>query len=201
MKKITMSLLAIFAFSGAALAQTPDIKIGAKAGLNISNISDLDDSKSKTGFHVGAVAEIFITEKFSVQPEIIYSTQGAKQEETVYFMGVSAKFKATTKLDYLNIPIMAKYYIIDGLNVQAGPQVGFNVKSEAKMEANGESETMDMKSDTKKVDFGLNLGVGYELPIGVFFDARYNLGLSKISKEGDNSAKNRVFQISVGYKF
>ena len=201
MKKITMSLLAIFAFSGAALAQTPDIKIGAKAGLNISNVSDLDDSKSRTGFHVGAVAEIFINEKFSVQPEIIYSTQGAKQKETINFMGFSEKFEATTKLDYLNIPIMAKYYIIDGLSVQAGPQIGFNVKAESKIKVNGESKTEDMKSDTKKVDFGLNFGAGYELPIGVFFDARYNLGLSKISKESDTSAKNRVFQISVGYKF
>lgn len=201
MKKITMSLLAIFAFSGAALAQTPDVKIGAKAGLNISNVSDIDDSKSKTGFHVGAVAEIFINEKFSIQPELLYSTQGAKASQKETFMGQTFKLESTLKLDYINIPIMAKYYIIDGLSVQAGPQIGFLVKAETKDKFQGESETTNVKSETQKVDFGLNFGAGYELPMGLFFDARYNLGLTKINKEGDNSLKNGVFQISVGYKF
>lgn len=193
MKKITLSLLAIFAFSGVTFAQTPDIKLGAKAGLNISTVSDLDDSKSRTGFHVGALAEIFINEKFSVQPEILYSTQGAKSSNLGGF-----SYKLT--LDYLNIPIMAKYYVMDGLSVQAGPQIGFNVKAEMERKLLGEKETKDIKDEINTVDFGLNFGAGYELPIGLFFDARYNLGFTKIHKEGD-STKNRVFQLSVGYKF
>ncbi|WP_413511831.1 porin family protein [Myroides odoratus] len=193
MKKITLSLLAIFAFSGVTFAQTPDIKLGAKAGLNISTVSDLDDSKSRTGFHVGALAEIFINEKFSVQPEILYSTQGAKSSN---LGGLSYKLT----LDYLNIPIMAKYYVMDGLSVQAGPQIGFNVKAEMERKLLGEKETKDIKDEINTVDFGLNFGAGYELPIGLFFDARYNLGFTKIHKEGD-STKNRVFQLSVGYKF
>ncbi|WP_410877791.1 porin family protein [Myroides sp. DW712] len=183
MKKITMSLLAIFAFSAVTVAQTPDIKLGAKAGLNMSNLSGADNTKSKTGFHVGALAEIFINEKFSVQPEVLYSSQGAKGKGSD-----SAKFN----LDYINVPIMAKYYVMDGLSVQAGPQIGFNVKAEA--------GDVDVKDLINTVDFGLNFGAGYELPMGVFFDARYDLGLTKVYKEG-KSIKNGVFQLSVGYKF
>ncbi|MCS4238371.1 hypothetical protein M2306_001516 [Myroides gitamensis] len=183
MKKITMSLLAIFAFSGAALAQTPDIKLGAKAGLNISNLSGADNTKSKTGFHVGALAEIFLNEKFAIQPEILYSSQGAKAKGSD-----GSKYD----LDYINVPIMAKYYVMDGLSVQAGPQVGFVVKAEV--------GGIDAKDDVNTVDFGLNLGAGYELPLGLFFDARYDLGLNKVNKEG-KSTKNGVFQLSVGYKF
>ncbi len=189
MKKITLSLLAVFAFSGAALAQTPDIKLGAKAGLNISNVSNLDNTSSKTGFHVGALAEIFINEKFSVQPEILYSSQGVKGDDS---------FKL--KLDYLNIPIMAKYYVMDGLSVQAGPQIGFNVKADSEYKEFGTKVKQDVKDNINAVDFGLNFGVGYELPMGVFADVRYNLGLSKVNKEGESS-KNGVFQLSVGYKF
>ncbi|WP_408583014.1 outer membrane beta-barrel protein, partial [Myroides odoratimimus] len=53
----------------------------------------------------------------------------------------------------------------------------------------------------KSFDFGVNFGAGYELPMGVFFDARYNVGLSKVNKEGSEASKNGVFQLSVGYKF
>lgn len=183
MKKFTLSLLAIFAMSTTAFAQTPDIKIGAKAGLNISNISGADNVKSKTGFHVGALAEIFINEQFAVQPEVLYSSQGAKGK---------GSNGPKINLDYINVPIMAKYYVMDGLSVQAGPQIGFNVKAE--------EGSFDVKDEVNTVDFGLNFGAGYELPMGIFVDARYNLGLTKVYKEG-KSLKNGVFQISLGYKF
>ena len=184
-----MSVLAIFAFTGVTIAQTPDIKLGAKAGLNIATLSNLDNSSSKTGFHVGALAEIFINEKFAVQPEILYSSQGVKGSES---------FKL--KLDYINVPIMAKYYVMDGLNLQVGPQIGFNVKADAEYKELGLKIKQDFKDNVNTVDFGLNFGAGYELPMGLFAEARYNLGLTKFNKEGESS-KNRVFQISVGYKF
>lgn len=195
MKKIILSAIALGAFSFAAQAQTPDLKLGAKAGVNFANLSN-SDGDMKTGFHVGVLAEIFINEKFSVQPELLYSSQGSKIKEE----GIESKLN----VDYINVPIMAKYYLMDGLSVQAGPQVGFLVKSENKMSGGGESLTLDIKDSTQSVDFGLNFGAGYELPMGVFFDARYNLGLTKVNKESESGIKdykNGVIQVSVGYKF
>ena len=195
MKKIILSAIALGAFSFAAQAQTPDLKLGAKAGVNLANITNAE-ADMKTGFHVGVLAEIFINEKFSVQPELLYSSQGAKSKVE----GIEYK----SSLDYINIPIMAKYYVMDGLSVQAGPQVGFLVKAEDKISGGIASGTRDIKDELQSVDFGINLGAGYELPMGVFFDARYNLGLSKINKESESGMKdlkNGVFQISVGYKF
>ncbi|WP_408582810.1 outer membrane beta-barrel protein, partial [Myroides odoratimimus] len=75
MRKITLSLIAALAIGFSANAQTPDVKIGAKAGLNVSNLTN-SDASSRTSIHVGAVAEIFINEKFSIQPEILYSELG-----------------------------------------------------------------------------------------------------------------------------
>lgn len=200
MKKIILSTMAVAAFSITAHAQTPDLKLGAKAGVNFANLSN-SNGDMKTAFHVGVLAEVFINEKFSVQPELLYSSQGTSLKEE--FLGGSIDVK--TNLDYINIPIMAKYYLMDGLSVQAGPQVGFLVKAEGK----SGGETQDIKDSFQSVDFGINLGAGYELPMGVFFDARYNLGLSKVNKKIEDEdfgiqpkdIKNGVIQISVGYKF
>ena len=200
MKKITLCLFAILTFYGVSFAQTPKVKYGAKTGLNFANITDLSSSSNRTGFHVGGVAEIFINEKFSIQPELMYSTQGAKYDVDIDFEYIMVNAKSTIKLDYLNIPIMAKYYVMDGLSLQAGPQIGINVKAEQEVQALGQNIVIKIKNNTNSIDFGLNFGAGYELPLGVFFDARYNLGLTKIIEEGETS-KHRVFQLSVGYKF
>lgn len=202
MKKIILSALVLCAFSFNANAQKPELKLGAKAGLNVSSISgDLENSSSRTGFNVGVLAEYFVTEKFSIQPEILYSAQGVKADYTDEIdlgFGNYQVFtvKETLKLDYINVPIMAKYYVYDGLNVQAGPQIGFLTTAKF--------GSVDVKDEMKSVDFSLNLGAGYELPMGVFFDARYNIGLTDASKkfEGEKiKSKNGVFQVSVGYKF
>lgn len=195
MKKIILTSIVFATLAFSAKAQTPDIKLGAKAGVNFSNITD-SDMDSKTGFHVGVLAEAFLSERFSIQPEILYSTQGAEIKNDNSSLKVD--------LEYINVPIMAKYYVADGFNIQAGPQFGFITKAETKGELLGVTATGDVKDDTESFDFGVNFGLGYELPAGLFFDARYNLGLSKINKESVSwieDGKNSVFQISVGYKF
>ena len=109
--------MAIMSFSS---MNAQEVNFGIKAGLNLAGLNgseDLDDYDLRTSFHVGAVAEIGISEKFSFQPELLYSSQGAKAEES--------GFKATIKLDYLNLPLIAKYYVAEGFSVEAGPQIGF----------------------------------------------------------------------------
>lgn len=82
MKKILLSAVAVFTFG---LTNAQDVSYGVKGGLNLSNLSgDIEDAKSLFGAHVGAFAEIKITDKFSVQPELLFSMQGAKQEYTYF---------------------------------------------------------------------------------------------------------------------
>lgn len=196
MKKIVLTSILFATLIFSAKAQTPDIKLGAKGGVNISNITS-SDMDSKTGFNVGLLAEMFLDEQFSLQPEVLYSTQGAELKNN----NSSAKLN----LEYISIPVMAKYYIVDGFNVQVGPQFSFLSKSELKGEINGlGSATLDVKDSTESFDFGVNFGLGYELPVGLFVDARYNMGLTKVNKESIpdiDDGKNSVFQISLGYKF
>ena len=205
MKKLVLSALAVCALSGSAFAQQ-EVKFGPKAGVNFANLSNLDDSEMKIGFHVGAVTEIKFNDKFSIQPELLYSAQGAKSSYTF----LNQNIESTLSLDYVNIPIMAKYYIVDGFSVEAGPQVGFLVKAESEVEGGNMSGTTDVKDNFKSVDFGVNFGVAYDLPNGFFANARYNLGLAKVYEDvelSNNStvsfsdAKNSVIQVGLGYKF
>ncbi len=195
MKKLMIAALAVVGFSATGLAQQ-QVKFGPKAGINLASMSGQDDAEMKIGFHVGAVAEIKFSDTFSIQPELLYSAQGAK-----------SKSSDDVKLnnDYINIPIMAKYYFVEGFSVEAGPQIGFLMKAEA---SNGDA-TVDMKDYYKSIDFGLGIGLAYDLPQGLFVNARYNIGLSKIGEDQTignitieaDDVKNSVIQIGVGYKF
>jgi len=203
--KIKFTIAALIAIGFSANAQQ-EVKFGPKAGVNFSNLSNIDDSKMLTGFYVGAVAEIKFNDKFSVQPEVVYSAQGAKSKYSENYLGSNFSYDSKAKLDYINIPIMAKYYIVDGFSVELGPQFGFLVKAEDKTEISGAgvSETIksDMKDYTKSFDFGIGIGVAYDLANGFFANARYNFGLSDIVKDNEvDSVKNGVIQVGVGYKF
>lgn len=194
MKKILV-IVAVLAISVSSFAQTT---FGVKAGANIANIklSGMGislDTKAKTGLIVGAFAKFNLSESFAVQPELLFAQYGAKIDLSAFGEG-----EITESLNYLAIPVMAKYYF-GGFNVQAGPQIG--ILMSAKEEMDGESE--DVKDDYKGADFGLNIGAGYDLDMGLGFDVRYNMGLSNIVKdtEGDESIKNNGFQIAVSYSF
>ncbi|WAC03840.1 porin family protein [Lacinutrix neustonica] len=138
----------------------------------------------------------------------MYSAQGAASEYTEDFFGQEIKYETKTKLDYLNLPIMAKYYVAEGLSIEAGPQVGFLISAKSEVEATSEGESAsdegDVKDSFKSIDFGAGVGLGYKLESGLNFSARYNLGLANIAEdvEGqDFSIQNNVIQVSVGFMF
>jgi hypothetical protein len=208
MKKLVLSALAVcvFSFSNAQEEKSStnsNVTFGTKGGLSLSTFTgDLRNLDMKVGFHVGGLAEIALNDKFSIQPELLYSTQGA-ETEVIFFNGVNDQ-KETVEFNfsYINLPIIAKYYVTEGLSLEAGPQIGFLVDSE--VNADGESiDGEDFFGNLSTVDFGLNFGLGYKLNSGLNFAARYNVGLSNVSDESDIDLKinNSVFQFSIGYFF
>ncbi|MEO8236869.1 MAG: porin family protein [Flavobacterium sp.] len=155
---------------------------------------DIEDNSSKVGFLVGGFAEIKLSEKFAIQPELLFATQGTKFEADGG--GDDLKYN----LDYLNVPVMAKFYVVDKFSLEAGPQIGFLLSAKAK--AGDEDE--NVKDSFKSIDFGVNFGAGYDFTENLSAGIRYNLGLANIldTEEGnDTKIKNSVFSLSVGYKF
>lgn len=188
MKKL-FRLFAAACIIGTVSVQAQDITFGAKAGLNLANVGgDAEDTNMLTAFYVGGFADISLSDQFSVQPELLYSAQGYTQD----FAGT----ELDVNLNYLNIPIMAKYYVTEELNIQAGPQVGILLSAEV--------DGTDTKDTTNGVDFGINFGLGYEMESGLRVDARFNLGLGDITDDSDgadSSVTNQVIQVGVGYSF
>ncbi|MCK8521799.1 PorT family protein [Aquimarina sp. D1M17] len=186
MKKV--GLVIIITVLGISHIEAQEIKFGAKAGLNLAFITgdNTEDFDPNTDFHFGAMAEIKFSEKFSLQPEVIYSGQGVDTN-------ISSEGRIT--LNYLNVPIIGKYYVTERLSIEAGPQIGFLLSSKG--------GTLDYKDFLKTTDFGVNFGLGYKFDNGLNFSARYNLGLTNIIDVDGFSGKNRngVFQLSVGYFF
>lgn len=186
MKKLLLIALCVTAFGLTAKAQEVEVQFGVKAGLNIADFGgDIDTEGSRMGLHFGGVAEFKFSETFSIQPELLYSMQGAEVIDGV-----------DLELDYLNLPIMAKYYVMDGLSVEAGPQVGVLLSAD-------QDGVEDAKDGLNSIDFSLNAGVAYDLPIGLFLQARYSAGLSNINDNDSSDEKwnNNIISLSLGYKF
>lgn len=183
MKKILT--LAAFTVLGFNSVQAQKVNFGLKGGINIANV--IGDNSSNfdavTAFHFGAMAEIPLTEKFSFQPEVLFSGQGTSINKDI------------AELNYINVPLMAKYYVTKGFSLEAGPQIGFLAKAKY-LKA-------DVKDFVRPVELGFNVGLGYKLENGLNFGARYNVGLTNSNDvPGSNDVnRNSVFQASVGYFF
>jgi opacity protein-like surface antigen len=196
MKKFILLTAAFLLFSFAYSQEKKEIYFGIKGGLNLCSITNADEdgvnSSTLVGFHVGVLGEFMLGDNFAIQPELLYSTQGVKLD----FEGD----KGDLKMDYVTIPLMAKYYVVDAFSIELGPQIGF--LTAAKATSGGES--IDVKDSMKTTDFGLNFGVGYNITENFNMGLRYNLGLTQIQKDlvaGESASKNSVFQIALGYRF
>lgn len=189
MKRIFLVVMAVMAFGFTNAQKT---RFGVKGGLNIATIGGADESKALIGFQLGGFAEINVWKKFFIQPELLFSAQGAKFE-----YDDARDFKIN--LNYINIPVLAKYYITKEFNVEAGPQLGFLVSSKN-------------ISNENSVDLGFNLGAGYNFTDNISVGIRYTVGLSDVYEYANNNDidgfgyfddrhANNVLALTAAYKF
>jgi hypothetical protein len=179
MKKASVLLMAMIMVPFLINAQ--GIGIGIKAGANFANQDIKDVSiKTATDYLVGAYLNINFSDKFGITPEVLYSAYGSKWND------VKVDF------DYISIPLMLRYKPIRLLSLEVGPQFSFlkNAKKE------NENDFMDQ---LKNNDFGLVVGVGIHLPLGLNAGARYVWGFTNISDVSAESIKNRTFQVYLGW--
>lgn len=173
-----------------------EIAIGIKGGLNFANINPSQSAgatyNSRTGYHFGAFT-LFKLSKIGIQPEVLFSKQGTKYSYST--TNVDANF------DYINVPIILKIYLMAGLNLQVGPQIGFVSGGDVKQTISGVTTVQSAKDFVKGSDTSVAMGAGWDLPFGLSIDARYNLGVSSNGISGSTTSfKNQVFQVSAGFK-
>lgn len=188
MKKIfLMAVLVLSSVATYAQHAVGSLTVQPRTGVNIANLTKSEGADSRIGLVAGAELEYQVSDIFSLSGGALYSQQGCKWSED--------GFSATTKLDYINIPILANVYVVKNLAVKVGIQPGFNVNTSIPGENTfGKKDFVDAKS----FDFSIPVGLSYEFS-NVVLDARYNFGVTKVFDGSDNC--NSVFQIALGYKF
>ena len=214
MRKIAL-LIALTIFG---LTQANAQNFGFKGGYNYSSfngeVAKDNTLKGLSGFYVGALLELPLGDVLSLQPEVIYSRQGAAWEKdyNVPILG-KGSLKNDLRLDYLNIPVMAKVNL-GPLFLQGGVQFGFLVgKPETSSTVNGRRITEEVDKDAyASFDFGVGAGLGVNLNQHFFIEARYthsltnaldpdNNSLKNAHISDDNNFKNAVLSLGLGVKF
>lgn len=221
MKKLILVAVAAIATLGAnaqSKVKAGTWSIQPKAGVTITSITNMDyDSKipgatgkaeyqTFVGATIGGEVEYQVTDRFSVAAGVGYIMQG-KQWDDYKFSGYEEK-EQKVELGYVNVPVVANYYIFKGLAVKAGVQFAFLTNAKAKgTVVNGNTETtgsIDIKDECNTFDFSIPVGVSYEFDNHIVIDARYNIGITKVNKDsypGVKDSHNSVFLATVGYKF
>jgi hypothetical protein len=186
MKKI--SLLAVASITAFIVhAQT----LGLKGGLNLATLdnSQSADFNSRLSYHAGLLINVPVGDQIAVQPEVIYSSQGAKY--------TLAGLEHDLAINYINIPIMLQAKVGKGFYAEVGPQLG--LLTGVKDKANDIETGFFTTDDFKKSDVSLGIGLGYRGTSGLGLNARYNLGVTDINKVGSNNLKNNVLQIGLSF--
>jgi len=183
MKKLTILSLMLLA---STISFSQSFSIGPKAGINISNYSGGDiDAEALVGYHVGAVINYGFGKVFSIQPEVLFSTQGAKVN--------NGGQKTDFKIGYVTIPAMLKFKTNGGFYFEAGPQAGFRTSSDL--------GNQTINNFAKNLDISVGAGIGFQSKIGLGIGARYIAGLTKVGNfSGQNidpDFRNSVIQASV----
>lgn len=186
MKKISFILSTVL-IGFAANAQV--VNFGLKGGLNMATVANNENNniENRTAYHAGVFANIPMNSQIAIQPEAIYSSQGAK-----YPFGND---KLSLELNYVNIPVMVQAMVGRGFYGEVGPQLGFLTSVSDKV--NGRELGAVDKNDFKSTDVSLGVGLGYKGPSGFGLGARYNFGLTNINNSGTANIKNNVLQVGL----
>jgi opacity protein-like surface antigen len=178
MKKVCI-LFVVLLSANAINAQM--LKFGVKGGANFSSLEgDNIDSSIYTSFHFGGMVEISLLENLSLQPELLYSSQGAKVDDAAV---------KDINYNYVTVPVLAKFYLTSKkFSLEAGPQFSFLVNQNVSDQFEGET-----------FDFAVAGGLGYNITEHFLIQARYVAGLTQANKDAE--VTNRVIQLSLGYIF
>ena len=220
-QKIFLTLISGLLLIGTANAQ---VSFGIRAGANfakwqgddlqvIENIVDKTNgyitTKGVTRFHVGGYVDIPVTHGITFEPGLEYSKKGYSmkgdlQVNALKFLGVNVGLQVQSH--YIDMPLLIKVDVVKGLNVYAGPQFSYLVRSTLNAKAgvlgiNLFNRGYGITSQFNRIDMGLTGGVGYKFDNGFNVQAGYDYGLSKLDKNNNYNAHNRVIKVSVGFSF
>lgn len=198
-----------------------DIQYGIRAGANSSNwggesseffknivsIKNAFTTQNNKGFHVGSYMIIPLGDKFRIEPALMYSQKGQEIKQNLFQNTlINPRVVISNTSHYLDLPVLAKFFITEGFHIYGGPQVSYLVANKVKAEAGVLGLDLidydiNYSAPLRKLDFGMVAGLGYEFSNGINLTAGYDYGLSSLDKWGRTNISNRVIKASIGYTF
>ncbi len=205
MKKIVLLALCLLA-SYAVEAQYIWLKAGYNYATLKGNVSDGANFKPYHGYYAGITLEFPLSNLFSLQVEGIYNRRGANITSNTYG-------KAKLNLDYLSLPVLARFNVGKGINLHIGPQLEYRIDKPNFYFDAGTDPVTRVKDDALDIiDGAMTVGIAYMTDAGWFFEARWVQGLTSVFEADETSLthigispdynfKNRTLSVGVGYRF
>lgn len=197
MKRFVFTLAAATALTAGLSTATAQktFSWGPKVGLNVSSMSHTD-MHAKVGFTAGAFAEYRPFDRVGFSAELLYSRQGENDKATIDGIRVKNRLKS----HYLNVPLLANFYVTDKLALKTGLQAGFCLGARDITKIDGRKEKVGIGDAFHTADLAIPVGVSYDFG-PLVLDARYNFGVSHAMKNGLYNSRNNVFQLTAGIRF
>ena len=198
------------------IGKAQEFDVGVKGGLSYVSLrgttSEVSSLKGKLGAYVGAYGELFLGRIFSLQPEFLFSRQGAKWEREGLLPNGEV-FKTSINTDYVNVPILANIKLYEKFSIQAGPQFGFlAVKPEIGSEENiFDGENYLDKGIYRSFDFAICIGFKFRFYENFSAELRYTNSLTNLFDKNHpaletanfgekNNFRHSYFSVGVEYR-
>lgn len=219
MKLTYATLVILLTFSISTLsAQQEYFEYGFKGGINLSTISgdNVSNYETRTSMNIGGYGLYKILPKFGIQAELLYSEQGFSFTDRLERTELNSdgreldEIKSLLRMQYINLPVLLSYNVVENLWVEGGVQVGYLVNAEEEREERFINESQQLISETENinqndryesVDFALAGGLRYKLNQNFMVQARYTNGITDVDKETPSDQYNSIFSFSVGFVF
>ena len=212
----TLGILFIIVLSVSQIQDSIAQTFGIKGGLTLYNMyskydQGIDALENNPGIHLGATAESKLSKILSIETGFIFTTKGFKSKEIYPPSDHYVEINGTQNLYYFDIPITAKLsHNLNNVRIYEffGNYIGLGLFGngeyttilDEKIETGKYDVKFGRKQHYKRLDFGLSLGAGIEIK-SFLLEFSYNLGVKDFTEGGIGVMKNRVLNLSVGYKF
>lgn len=190
--KLKPLLVAVIAMALTGSAEAQSLKIGIKAGADINKITGRSFKEQFSyGYQAGAFADIGLTSRWGIQPEILLSQVNVDTSSNINDV-YKLNGLSDVKLKYLKIPLLLNYKPNQFVALQVGPQFGLLLDKDKNLLDNG-------KDAFKKGDFSMVGGLQLNISkIRVY--GRYAVGLSNLNDiDNEEKWKSQSFQVGVGF--
>jgi hypothetical protein len=217
MKKILLVSLVMLLVVSVAFSQ-----FGIKGGINLGNVRGADkapDLKARLGLAGGISYRIGLIMGLSLQPEVMYIQKGSVSEWSGSVAGYTNTHKNTTKLDYLDIPVLVKFNLpipVFSPYIEGGVSYGILISGKQKSETTtnipgmtSSSDEGDIKDQVTKDDLSWIIGVGFDISV-LELDARFIIGSKRLGKDNPDTPNidenaplvyNNGIVLTVGFRF